>query len=108
MDPWLSEARDRIAERAGISPAELDLDADTEATLLDLARVAAHESGARTNAPLRCYLAGRVAWRECSRGRPRDYSEISYDRLRGGSGVQWGGERLYTDGRFPTEPDDLQ
>jgi len=29
------------------------------------------------------------AWRECSRGRPRDYSEISYDRLRGGSGVQW-------------------
>ena len=61
MDPWLSEARDRIAERAGISPAELDLDADTEATLLDLARVAAHESGARTNAPLLCYLAGRVA-----------------------------------------------
>ena len=61
MDPWLSEARDRIAERAGISPAELELDADTEATLLELARVAAHESGARTNAPLLCYLAGRVA-----------------------------------------------
>ena len=61
MDSWLSEARDRIAERAGISPAELELDADTEATLLDLARLAAHESGARTNAPLLCYLAGRVA-----------------------------------------------
>jgi Domain of unknown function (DUF6457) len=61
MDPWLSEARDRIAERAGIAPAELELEADTEATLLDLARVAAHESGARTNAPLLCYLAGRVA-----------------------------------------------
>jgi ferredoxin-nitrate reductase len=45
------------------------------------------------------------AWRECSRGRPCDYSEISYDALRGGSGIQWGGERLYTDGRFPTEPD---
>jgi hypothetical protein len=63
MDPWLSEARDRIAERAGIPPAELELDADTEATLLDLARIAAHESGARTNAPLLCYLAGRVAGR---------------------------------------------
>jgi anaerobic selenocysteine-containing dehydrogenase len=45
------------------------------------------------------------AWRECSRGRPCDYSEITYDTLRGGSGIQWGGERLYTDGRFPTEPD---
>jgi ferredoxin-nitrate reductase len=45
------------------------------------------------------------AWRECSRGRPCDYSEITYDALRGGSGIQWGGERLYTDGRFPTEPD---
>jgi hypothetical protein len=61
MDPWLSDARDRIAERAGIPPAELELDADTEATLLDLASLAAHESGARTNAPLLCYLAGRVA-----------------------------------------------
>jgi anaerobic selenocysteine-containing dehydrogenase len=44
------------------------------------------------------------AWRECSRGRPCDYTPITYDRLRGGSGIQWGGERLYTDGRFPTDP----
>jgi len=44
------------------------------------------------------------AWRECSRGRPCDYSEISYDALRGGSGIQWGGERLYTEGEFPTDP----
>jgi hypothetical protein len=29
-------------------------------TLLDLARVAAHESGDRTNAPLLCYLLGRA------------------------------------------------
>jgi len=28
------------------------------------------------------------AWRECSRGRPCDYSEITYDALRGGSGIQ--------------------
>jgi len=44
------------------------------------------------------------AWRECSRGRPCDYSQISYDALRGGSGIQWGGERLYTEGEFPTDP----
>jgi anaerobic selenocysteine-containing dehydrogenase len=48
------------------------------------------------------------AWRECSRGRPCDYSGISYDKLRGGSGIQWpcneenpdGVERLYADGSF--------
>jgi hypothetical protein len=61
MDDWLSDARDRLAEAAGVAPEELDLDGPTEATLLDLARIAAHESGARTNAPLLCYLAGRVA-----------------------------------------------
>lgn len=43
------------------------------------------------------------AWRECSRGRPCDYSELSYERLRGGSGIPWGGERLYADGVFPTD-----
>lgn len=46
------------------------------------------------------------AWRECSRGRPCDYTELSYERLRGGSGIPWGGEeRLYADGVFPTAAD---
>ncbi|MEU0877292.1 nitrate reductase [Lentzea sp. NPDC005914] len=46
------------------------------------------------------------AWRECSRGRPCDYTDLSYDRLRGGSGIPWGGkERLYGDGVFPTAAD---
>lgn len=45
------------------------------------------------------------AWRECSRGRPCDYSDLSYEKLRGGSGIPWGGERLYTDGVFPTAAD---
>jgi len=40
-------------------------------------------------------------WREVSRGRLCDYSEISYERLKEGP-VQWGGPRLYTDGYFPT------
>ncbi|MEU5784546.1 molybdopterin oxidoreductase family protein [Micromonospora lupini] len=53
------------------------------------------------------------AWKECSRGRPCDYTGITYARLRGGSGIQWpcteehpdGTERLYTDGVFHTDPD---
>jgi anaerobic selenocysteine-containing dehydrogenase len=45
------------------------------------------------------------AWQACSRGRPCDYSELSYERLRGGSGIQWGGERLYVDGVFNTQTD---
>jgi anaerobic selenocysteine-containing dehydrogenase len=45
------------------------------------------------------------AWKECSRGRPCDYTDISYERLRGGSGIQWGGERLYGDGAFSSDPD---
>ncbi len=60
MDAWLTTARDALAARANLAPAELELsDADVEA-LLDLARVAAHESGERTNAPLLCYLVGRA------------------------------------------------
>ena len=60
MDEWLTQARDALAAAAGVEPAELDLsDADSD-TLLDLARIAAHTSGARTNAPLLCYLVGRA------------------------------------------------
>jgi ferredoxin-nitrate reductase len=46
-----------------------------------------------------------AAWQACSKGRPCDYSDLSYERLRGGSGLQWGPERLYADGRFNTDPD---
>jgi len=53
------------------------------------------------------------AWKECSQGRPCDYTGLSYDKLRGSSGVQWpcndehpdGTERLYADGSFNTETD---
>jgi anaerobic selenocysteine-containing dehydrogenase len=52
------------------------------------------------------------AWKACSRGRPCDYSGLTYERLREG-GVQWpcttdapdGTERLYTDRVFNTDPD---
>jgi ferredoxin-nitrate reductase len=53
------------------------------------------------------------AWKECSRGRPCDYTGLSYDKLRDRSGIQWpcneehpdGTERLYADGNFNTETD---
>ncbi len=52
MDAWLDAAA------ASIGAGELT---DEEAeTILDLARIAAHDSGERTNAPLLCYLVGRV------------------------------------------------
>jgi predicted molibdopterin-dependent oxidoreductase YjgC len=53
------------------------------------------------------------AWKRCSAGRPCDYTGITYERLRGGSGMQWpctqdtpeGTPRLYTGGRFFADPE---
>ncbi|MCK0173601.1 molybdopterin oxidoreductase family protein [Mycolicibacterium sp. F2034L] len=53
------------------------------------------------------------AWKTCSAGRPCDYTGLTYEKLRGGSGVQWpctaehpdGTERLYADGQFFADPD---
>lgn len=58
MHEWLAQALDRLAGAAGISPDELELGPTDVEELLELARVAAHESGERTNAPLLCYLVG--------------------------------------------------
>jgi hypothetical protein len=63
MDRWLSQRAAALGAAAGLEPAELDLNDAEVDTLLDLARIAAHESGARTNAPLLCYLAGVAAAR---------------------------------------------
>ena len=60
MDAWLTDARDSVAAAAGVPPSELELSDKEAAVLLDLARVAAHDSGERTNAPLLCYLVGRA------------------------------------------------
>jgi Domain of unknown function (DUF6457) len=60
VDEWLTAARDAIAEEASIAAEELELDDEHAQTLLELARIAAHESGERTNAPLLCYLVGRA------------------------------------------------
>jgi anaerobic selenocysteine-containing dehydrogenase len=53
------------------------------------------------------------AWKRCSAGRPCDYTGLTYDMLRGGSGIQWpcnddhpdGTERLYANGQFFAAPD---
>lgn len=50
------------------------------------------------------------AWKECTRGRPCDYTGLTYEKLREGSGIQWpcneehpeGLERLYEDPDFNT------
>jgi hypothetical protein len=60
VDEWLTAARDALADAASMSAEELELDDHEADTLLDLARIAAHESGERTNAPLLCYLVGRA------------------------------------------------
>lgn len=51
------------------------------------------------------------AWRKMSSGRPCDYSGLTYEKLTGGSGIQWpcneanpqGKERLFEDGVFFTD-----
>jgi hypothetical protein len=53
VNEWLRAA---VAGLGG----DVELSADEVRTLLDLAAHAAHESGNRTNAPLVCYLVGRL------------------------------------------------
>jgi hypothetical protein len=61
VDAWLREAVDALARESGVPPERLELDEGAVRTLLEVARVAAHESGERTNAPLLCYLLGLSA-----------------------------------------------
>jgi Domain of unknown function (DUF6457) len=58
MDAWLREARDRLAAEVGADRSEYDLSEREVDELLELARIAAHASGERINAPLLCYLVG--------------------------------------------------
>jgi hypothetical protein len=53
VDAWLQRAVDGLG--GGV-----DLSEEDARTLLRIAKLAAHESGDRTNAPLLCYLIGRV------------------------------------------------
>jgi hypothetical protein len=58
VDGWLEEARAKLAAEVGDEPSSYELSRSQVEELLELARIAAHESGERTNAPLLCYLVG--------------------------------------------------
>lgn len=60
MDEWLRSAAGRLGDDIG-------LNGDDERALLELARVAAHTSGDRRNAPLITYLVGLARGRGGSR-----------------------------------------
>ncbi len=70
----------------------------------------------KDGAPLIPWMRPEEAWRaftEITRGHLCDQTALTYDKLRGGSGIQWpctaeapgGTERLYTDHVFATDPD---
>lgn len=61
LDQWMHTARDTLAEASRKNPSELDLDQSAIDDLLDIARIASHESGDRRNAPLLCYLIGKAS-----------------------------------------------
>jgi assimilatory nitrate reductase catalytic subunit len=42
-------------------------------------------------------------WKRVSQGRLCDYSALTYEDIEARGGIQWGGPRLYSDGRFSTE-----
>jgi anaerobic selenocysteine-containing dehydrogenase len=41
-------------------------------------------------------------WKRVSAGRLCDYSQMTWEDIEAQGGIQWGGERLYADGIFPT------
>src|SRR3954447_4911781 len=58
VNEWLSARADALAAAAGVPREQLELSPADIQLLLDLAGHAAHDGGARTNAPLLCYLVG--------------------------------------------------
>ncbi len=64
MHEWLQEAAERLARETGADASGLQLTEEQIDGLLELARIAAHESGERTNAPLVSYLVGLALGRQ--------------------------------------------
>jgi anaerobic selenocysteine-containing dehydrogenase len=100
-----------LSEKAVDPPGEARADLDI---FVDFARRLGLED--KDGAPLVKWSDAEGAfegWKECSRGRPCDYTGLTYEKLRGGSGIQWpcteehpdGTERLYADGRFWADAD---
>ena len=58
MHEWLVAASEKLARETGSDASEYALTQEDIDDLLELARVASHDSGERINAPLVCYLVG--------------------------------------------------
>lgn len=58
MHEWLVAGSRRLADAVGDAPGDYTLTQAEIDELLELARIAAHESGERINAPLLSYLVG--------------------------------------------------
>ncbi|MEU2060798.1 nitrate reductase [Streptomyces sp. NPDC013455] len=98
---------DKAVEPPGEARADLDI-------FLDFARRMDFRD--RSGGPLITWHdpeSAFAAWQRCSAGRPCDYTGLSYDRLRAGTGIQWpctadapdGTARLYTEGISFAHPD---
>jgi ferredoxin-nitrate reductase len=103
-----------LSERAVAPPGEARSDLDI---WLDYARrMGFTDRSGRPLPPWDTPEGAFNAWRECSRGRPCDYSGLSYDKLRDGRGIQWpctddapnGTDRLYIDHHFMTDDDQCE
>jgi hypothetical protein len=57
---WLSETSEAIARSCELEPARYALSEEDATVLLELAGLAAHSSGDRTNAPLLCHVVGMM------------------------------------------------
>ncbi|MEU4603443.1 nitrate reductase [Kribbella sp. NPDC023972] len=98
-----------LSEKAVDPPGEARSDMDILTDYAD--RLGLHDKDGRPlvkwRTPEECF----AAFREATRGRPCDYSGLSYQKLRGAGGIQWpcthdnpeGTERLYTDQVFNTQ-----
>ena len=60
---WITEMTMQLARETKLDVGDLLVDEVAKDTLLDLAAVAAHTSGDRTNAPLLCHVIGRAVAR---------------------------------------------
>jgi hypothetical protein len=61
VDSWLQAASAAIADATDRPREAVQVSEEAAETLLELARIAAHESGDRRNAPLLTYLMGLAA-----------------------------------------------
>ena len=103
-----------LSEKAIEPPGEARADLEI---FLDYANRMGFED--KDGAPLIKFAGPEAAfeeWKECSRGRPCDYTAITYQRLRDKHDLQWpcneehpdGTPRLYSDGQFWASPDECE